>query len=63
MRTYRFLKFGKHKGEEVGDLDSDYLLWVAGQAFVRVKYPELYRELIVEIGERALNGRLAGDLL
>jgi uncharacterized protein (DUF3820 family) len=54
--------FGKHKGAEVGDLDSDYLFWVAGQAFVRFKYPELYRELIIEIDERALNGCLADDL-
>jgi len=56
------LTFGKHEGLTVSELSTDYLVWLAGQAFPRFKHPHLYAEVLDELVSRAKNGRLLRDL-
>lgn len=43
MKDSDLMPFGKYKGEKLGDVPADYLLWLVDQGNVRVRYPELYR--------------------
>jgi uncharacterized protein (DUF3820 family) len=62
MQTYCFVPFGKFQGAEVDELPSQYLLWITSQAFVKTKYPDLLRALLIEIEVRANSGQLYDDL-
>lgn len=56
------LTFGKHDWFTVQELSSNYLVWLAGQAFPRFKHPHLYADVLEELVSRAKDGRLQRDL-
>ena len=57
------LSFGKYQGYGAAELNSSYLLWLAGQAFMKVQHPDLLVDCLIEVRLRLNNGRLVSDLL
>lgn len=46
------LPFGGRKGELVADVPNDYLIWLEEQEWVANKFPELFKQIQIEIAYR-----------
>ena len=40
----KIVPFGKHKGEKLTDLDTNYLTWIMNQDWIEEKHPEFFQE-------------------
>ena len=40
----KIVPFGKHKGEKLADIDTNYLTWIMNQDWIEEKHPEFFQE-------------------
>lgn len=51
------MPFGKFRGWQLKDIDTQYLMWISSQEWAQVKFEGLIREIDAEINDRKINGR------